>query len=190
MNYELKKFLLLLWAVVASECAHAQLLSVGTDMAADALMVPNMGFELVTGERTTLGLHAFYCAKPWWESETKEIMGVQPELRYFFSGRPMHKHFVGVGGIATLYDMAWKGKIYDGMAAGAGLTFGYVFNLTKRLNIDAHAGFGVIVYRHKEYYKYDNYDVDYSIGGRTRSNATGYFLLPTRIGVSLTYILK
>lgn len=186
----MKKYLLGLLITMTVTTAQAQLLAVETDMAADALMVPNLGFELVTGERTTLGLHAFYSSKPWWESDTKKILGVQPEFRYFFSGRPMHKHFVGIGGVAATYNMAWKGKVYDGMAGGIGLVFGYVFNLTKRLNIDAHAGFGVIAYKHKEYFKYDNYDTDYSIGGQVRANAVGYYVLPTRIGVSLTYILK
>ena len=76
------------------------------------------------------------------------------------------------------------------MAFGIGATFGYVFNITHRLNIDCHAGFGAVVYRHKEYFVNDNYDLDYSIGGVERTNANGYALLPTRIGVSVSYILK
>ncbi len=170
--------------------AKAQMLAVGTDALADAMMAPNLSVELVTGERTTLGIHALACAKPWWEKDVKKVWALQPEYRYFFSGRPMHKQFVGVAGIAGVYDMMWKGKVYDGMAGGLGLTFGYVFNVTDRFNVDCHAGFGAIAYKHKEYFEFDNYDTDYSVNGKVRTNASGYFLLPTRIGVSLTYILK
>lgn len=176
--------------LVFSIGAKAQMFAVGTDALADALMAPNISLEMVTGERTTLGLHALATVKPWWEKDVKKVVAIQPEYRYFFSGRPMHKQFVGLAGVAGIYDLTWKGKVYDGMAGGIGLTFGYVFNLTDRFNIDCHAGFGAILYKQKEYFEYDNYDADYSVNGKVRTNASGYFLLPTRIGVSLSYILK
>jgi len=115
---------------------------------------------------------------------------VKPEYRYYFSGRPMYRQFVGIGGVGASYDITWKGKVYNGSALGLGITFGYVFPITHRLNIDCHAGFGAIYYKHKEYFEKDNYDLDYSVGGVQRTNAEGYTLLPTRIGVSVTYILK
>lgn len=168
--------------------AKAQMLAVNTDVLMDGLMTPNIGFELVTGERSTFGVNVFGNHNPW--GNEMRIIGVQPELRYFFSGRPMYREFVGVGAIGASYDITWKGKVYEGNALGLGLTFGYIFSVTHRLNIDCHAGFGVIVYRHKEYFENDQYDVDYVIDGRLRTNAKGYFLFPTRIGVSLSYILK
>lgn len=166
---------------------QAQQLAVGTDLMLDLLQTPNIGAEMVVGERATIGLNVFGNYKPW--GKDMKMLGVQPEVRYWFGGRPMHKYFVGVGAIGASYDITWKGKIYDGTALGAGITFGYVFNITNRLNIDAHAGFGIISYKHKEYHQYDNY-YDYTHGGVIETNATGNYLLPTRIGVSLTYILK
>lgn len=166
---------------------QAQQLAIGTDVMLDLLQTPNIGTEMVTGERTTIGLNVFGNYKPW--GQDMKMIGIQPELRYWFGGRPMHKHFVGVGAIGASYDIFWKGKFYDGTAYGAGLTFGYVYNITNRLNIDAHAGFGIIGYKHKEYYEYDNYN-DFTQDGAIKTNATGYYLLPTRIGVSITYILK
>lgn len=183
-----KKLLLIFLIVMGCRNADAQMLAVNTDVAADLLMTPSVGFELVTGERSTLGVNVLGNYKPW--GKDIRFIGVQPEFRYFFSGRPMHREFVGIGGVGASYDITWKGKVYNGLALGLGLTFGYVFNLTHRLNIDCHAGFGAIMYRHKEYYENDKYDEDYSVGGTGRTNAKGYVLLPTRIGVSVSYILK
>ena len=102
----------------------------------------------------------------------------------------MHSFFVGAGALWTDYDIHWKGKVYEGQAMGLGMTFGYVFTLTRRINIDCHAGFGMIGYKHKEYFENDFYDEDYLINGLPRTNADGYTLLPTRIGVSISYIIK
>lgn len=173
---------------MASAGVKAQMLAVSTDALHDVLMMPSLGVEMVTGERTTLGLNAFGGYHPW--GNQSRMVSVQPEFRYFFSGRPMSREFVGIGAIGSLYDVTWSGKVYEGEAAGLGITFGYVLSLTHRLNLDFHAGFGVIVYQQKEYFVGDFYDTDFSKGGWLETNAHGYAVLPTRFGISLSYILK
>ena len=39
---------------------------------------------------------------------------------------------------------------YDGFAAGAGLTFGYVASISNRWTIDAHAGIGLVLFHQKK----------------------------------------
>lgn len=182
----MKKLLLVILITFCGISAKAQMLAVNTDMLLDVMMTPNAGVEVVVGERTTLGGHIFGNYKPW--GKDVKMVGVQPEYRYFFSGRPLHKFFVGAAGLIANYDITWKGKVYDGVSFGAGLTFGYVINLNNRWNIDCHAGFGAIAYKQKEYYEGDNRNE--ATGGLGYRNANGYYLLPTRIGVSLSYILK
>ncbi len=184
----MKKILLAFLLFLSASSLRAQMLAVGTDVLMDALQLPNLGAEMVVGERSVIGLHVFGGYKPW--GKDVKVMGVQPEYRWFFSGRPMYRFFLGAGALATSYDVTWAGKVYNGNAVGAGMTFGYVLPLTNRLNVDFHAGFGAIYYRQKEYFEGDFYDEDYSVNGVMRTNATGYTLLPTRIGISLSYILK
>lgn len=183
-----KKHLLLFLLLLPLSSVRAQMVAVNTDVLMDVLQIPNVGVEIVVGERSVAGLHAFGGYRPW--GKDVRVLGLQPEYRYFFSGRPMNSFFVGLGLLASSYDVTWAGKVYDGNAFGGGMTFGYVLPLTHRLNLDFHAGFGAIYYRQKEYFEGDFYDQDYSTGGLLRPNATGYTLLPTRIGVSLSYILK
>lgn len=187
-NKQMKRLLLAALLGAACATARAQMVAVGTDVLMDALQTPSVGAELVVGERSSIGLSIFGNHNPW--GKTMKVVGLQPEWRYYFSGRPMHSWFAGIGAVGAQYDITWKGKVYDGSALGAGLTFGYVISLTKRLNIDLHAGLGLIFYRQKEYFETDSYESDFDYGATAQSNAKGYTLLPTRIGVSVTYILK
>lgn len=189
----MKKFLLIVLIACSAVTMRGQQLAVGTDGLMDLMMIPNFGVEIGLGrshtaERSVLGLHGFGSYHPW--GKKVRLLGVQPEYRYFFSGRAMNRWFVGLGGLFTSYDITWAGKVYNGTAFGGGLTFGYVFNVTNRLNIDVHGGFGPIFYSQKEYFEGDFYDVDYQQNGVLTTNAQGYTLLPSRIGISLTYILK
>lgn len=184
----MKKILIVACFLLTAVASRAQMVAVGTDVLMDALQIPSLGAEMVIGERSTLALNAFGGYHPW--GKKVKVLGLQPEYRYYFSGRPMSRYFVGLGALATSHDITWKRKVYNGNAFGVGLTFGYVLSLSKRLNLDFHAGFGAIAYRQKEYYEGDFYDEDYSINGVIRTNAKGYTLLPTRLGISLSYILK
>ncbi|MBP3789953.1 MAG: DUF3575 domain-containing protein [Prevotella sp.] len=189
----MKKFVLIILISLSATRLCAQQLAIGTNVLMDALMMPNIGVELGLGkshfaERSVLGVHGYFMNKPW--GKDVKAWGVQPELRYFFSGRAMSRWFVGIGAHVAKYDVTWSSKVYAGNAVGAGLTFGYVFNLTSRLNIDVHSGFGALFYRQKEHFEGDFYDTEYSRSGNIVANSRGYTLLPTRIGVSLTYIIK
>ena len=166
---------------------RAQMVAANVDALWLATLTPNVGFELVVGERSTVSLNSLFAMKPL--GKDIKITALQPEYRYYFSGRPMFREFIGIGGIGAVYDITWSGKVYDDTALGVGLTFGYVLPLKKRLNIDFHAGFGFIHYKHKEYFVGDQYDADYIFDGEQRANASGYYLLPTRIGVSVSYML-
>lgn len=183
-----RRLLIIVWMALTITVARAQMISANMDALWLATMSPNLGFELVVSERSTISLNGLVMSKPL--GKDVKFYGLQPEYRYYFSGRPMYHEFIGVGAVGATYDITWKGKVYDGTAMGAGLTFGYVLPLTRRLNVDFHAGFGFVYYKQKEYFEGDQYDVDYVIDNAQRANASGLLLLPTRIGVSLTYILR
>ena len=183
-----KRFFLALALSLSFTATKAQMLAVNTDIAFDALMAPNIGLEMTTGERSTVGVSVIYANKPYYKSAKFTL--IQPEWRFYFSGRPMHSHFVGLCALGGTYDFTYKGKVRDGYGAGLGLTFGYVWNITKRLNLDIHGGVGCIAYKQKEYDDGDYYNEEYTVEGNVKANAHGYYILPTKIGLSLSYILK
>lgn len=183
MTEKLRQLFVAASFIFVCQNVHGQILAVHNDLAMDALTIPNLGFELRVGERSTIALNGLFSRKVL--GQKFECVAFQPEYRYWFGGRPMLSYFVGFGGIIGNYDVDWKRHIYKGEAAGAGVTIGYVARLSSRFNVDFHAGVGVVAYRCKEYYDGDHYEYftrDY--------NSTGTWLMPTRIGVSISYIIK
>jgi hypothetical protein len=167
---------------------RAQMIAANIDALWALMMSPSVGLEVVVGERSTVGLNGLLVHKPY--GQNIKMAQLQPEYRYYFSGRPMFREFIRIGAIGGTHNIEWKGKIYDGMNVGLGMTFGYVMPIGKRFNVDFHAGFGAVYYNHKEYFTGDQYDADSAVDGLEKNNASGYYLLPTRIGVSITYIIK
>lgn len=166
---------------------HAQQVAIKTNGLMWLAMMPNAGCEVVIGERSTVDLSLF-CSVNIYGNEAK-ILGFQPEYRYWFNGRPMTRQYVGVGAIGATYDITWGEKIYQGDAGGLGLTLGYVMNLSKRLNVEFFGGCGFLYFQQKQYFQNDSFD-DYTGTGVAQANANGYKLLPTKLGVSVTWILK
>ena len=184
-----KILLAVMLTLLTVSTARAQMFAVSTEATSDLLMAPSVGFELVTGNYTSVSLNGLFCQGCLLGKDIK-VSALQPEYRYYFSGRPINKWFVGVGALGALFDITWKDKVYDGYALGLGLTYGYVINLNKHWSVDIHSGFGFVYYKRKEYFMHDNYDTYYTVDGQQQANAKGYYLMPTRIGVSVTYLIR
>ncbi len=170
-----------------SVSASAQQIAVKTNLLSDVVLTPSLGLELVTGEHMSLDFTFYGNYIPFWVNST--VLAFQPECRYWFNGRPMTREYIGIAALATIYDIALGKYVYDGEAAGGGFTGGYVFNLTDRWNVELSGGVGVLFFNQKQYYRDDNYD-DYVSGSGPQANVWGYKLLPIKLGVSVSYIIK
>lgn len=165
-----KQILIVALVMLMPVKAHAQLMAVNTDAALLLTQTYNAGIEVTVGQRSTLGATVFGNYHPWILKDMR-LVGLQPEWRYYFSGRPMMYHFFGVSLLVANYDFDWKDEHHHGDAAGAGLTFGYVLPLSERLNLDFHAGAGWIFYHEED-------------------KGVGSMILPTKLGISLSYIIR
>ena len=105
----MKKTLLTILLAMTLGKGYAQQIAVGTDVATDVLMIPSIGAEMTVGNRTTLALNVTGTHNPW--GHKIKMLGVQPEYRYYVSGRTMHKLFVGIGAVAAFYDAMIKRKV-------------------------------------------------------------------------------
>ncbi|MBR4366643.1 MAG: DUF3575 domain-containing protein [Bacteroidaceae bacterium] len=183
----MKKLYLILALMVGSVCAKAQMIAVNTNLASDALAIPDLGVEMVIGDRSTIGLNVLGGYHPY--GKHAKGLAIQPEYRYWFGGRPMNHHFVGIGGLLASYKAEWKDKIHKGDAAGVGMTFGYVFNLSRRVAVDCHAGLGLVWYHQKVYYPGANGAEMYNHPDAYKSQV-GSTIIPTKIGISLMYMFR
>jgi hypothetical protein len=160
---------------------------------------PNVSFEAGL-KNPKLSLDLSVNGNPWkFRNEgTFRHFLFQPELRYWF-GERFNGHFLGVhlhyarynvGGIdiAILakqhYDSNWfyfPENRYDGNLFGAGLSYGYQWNIYKHWNLEATIGLGYVHMTGHVYRVKDNFDFGYRI--------RNYFT-PTKIGFNLIYLIN
>lgn len=167
--------------------AQAQQVAVKTNLLSLAAMTPDLGLELVTGEHTSVAISAFGHIRPY--GMTSRLAVIQPEFRYWFNGRPLTREYIGVAAFGAAYDMTVAGHVYAGNAIAAGVSGGYVFNLSRRWGLDISAGTGILVFRQKLYREGDRYD-EYFQGETTLTNSTGYKIFPVKAAVTFIYIIK
>lgn len=142
----MKKLLAVIILLNASVAARAQMLALKTNALMDAGMVPNIGLEIATGNRTSLCANGFASWNIY--GMKAEAYGVIPEFRYWLSGITFSKLFIGAGATLAHYDVTAAGTNYRGSAYGAGLSIGYDCWLSKHFSVEFHGGAGMYYYHH------------------------------------------
>jgi len=169
---------------LACSQANAQQVGLKTNALFWTLGSPNLGCEVVVGDHSSLDFSAFGHYRPY--GLDSKVLAFQPEYRYWFSGRPMTREYIGASVMLAGYDMAMRNYVYDGNALSLGLTGGYAFLLGKKWRFELSGGFGFLIFRQKQYYKTD----DSYEGPAVPANSWGYKLFPAKLGISFTYILR
>ena len=177
---------IVVFSLLLSMGSYAQKLAVKSNLLYDATGSMNLGLEVALSNRLTLDLSGNY--NPWTintssNSKIKHFL-VQPELRYWscekfaghFFGVHVHYAYYNVGGSSL------KNNRYDGWLSGAGFTYGYQWLLSNRWSIEASLGVG---YAYIDYKKYDCQGC-----GRYKTTGTTHYFGPTKLGLSLIYIIK
>lgn len=173
--------------LVAAHTVSGQLIAVKTNVLMLAALTPNLSCEMVVGEHSSIDLSLLGHYNPY--STDSRLIAFQPEYRYWFNGRPMVREFIGLAALGAMYNMTWNQTVYDGNAIGAGITAGYSLILGKRLNLEFYGGFGAVYFQQNQYNINDNFEDSFT-GSSRQANARGYKLLPIKIGITLSYIIK
>lgn len=164
----------------------AQRLAISHNLMYDAALAPNLGAEIILNDRHTVGVSAFAANNPY--GHDLKVVGIVPQYRYWISGRPLVREYIGIIGMVTTYKGLIKDKKYDGDAVAFGFCFGYAWPLSKRLSIEIGSSVGYYFYKQKSCYERDLYSG--SISMNQLPNDTGTRILPIQAGVTLTYIIK
>ncbi len=193
-----KILLILIIASLSFSRSSAQIVSINTNAMMDAMQAYSFGFELVLNKRSSLAVDGLWgnkiMGKNW------KMLAFQPEWRLYFGGRPLFHHYVGAVGILTKYDIEAYSKRYHGHAMGAGMSYGYVWPVTRRLLIDFHTSLGFVARDERNYFVGEDYakhnfidkegDSPDNHYGEIPTNSRATMLCPIKIGVSVSYILK
>lgn len=172
-------FISLLFACVLP--LSAQRIMLKTNALGWGTLTPNLGLETRLSRHNTLNLEAYatpaHYKKYRWKHAT-----FAPEVRHWFSARPQARHFVGIMGLGSVYNMMLKEDNHEGMALGAGITYGYSQVLSRRWSLELTAGAGYLYRREKELYRFAD-----PVEGINRHKSS---FSPLKAGVTLVYIIK
>ena len=177
-----------------AQCAepHFPPISLYTNAAYDAALIPNAGVQVGFSKGWTLGLS---WNGSWWGGvgHSWKVYGPELTVRRYFSGAEYIGHHAGLYTQLITYDIQRRGgtgylggepggNLFDGANWGIGLEYGYTFRLTDQLDLDLSIGLG---YFGGKYYTYEYMGGQYIWQSTARRNYWG----PTRLGVTLYWNL-
>lgn len=166
-------FVCILMAV--SGTASAQRIAVGINSIEAALLSPNIEVGISVGERTSLHFDVCHSNKPY--NLDFRLLSVGGECKYWISGAPLVRLYVGGRLQYSNYDYFRQGTRRYGDALIIGPTVGYDLVLGKRWALEFSTGAGAAFYY-----------------GRQGENGTetpdsGISFVPIKFGVSFILIL-
>jgi len=177
----LRKLYIIISLFLLSISLQAQVITVHTNALMDCLATPNLDFSLSTGSRSAISASVFGNYKPW--GANMKMLGLAPAYKYWLGGRALDGYYLGFGATYLNYDIRGNGMRYNGETAGLGILFGYDIYLSKRLNLELHAGCGTYYYRQQRSPK----SLDYE---RPSYKEKGVSILPMNVGISIGYIIN
>ena len=94
MNMVIRRTLFVLMCLLASSLYMYGQITVKTNVAMDAVAIPNLGVEVGLSKKLTLDVPMYY--NPWKYSDSKmlKLAMLQPELRYWLCDK-FNGHFFG-----------------------------------------------------------------------------------------------
>lgn len=155
-----------------------------TNLAYLGATVANIGFEYPINNKFSVDVPFLYSPYMFSRNYRIEILGLQPELRYWFN-KSMRGHAVGLHAHLGWYTVAMNDKDRyqdkDGNTPlwGAGIGYAYTTSLSKRWNLEFIVGAG---------YANLNYDIFHNkLNGAKYATQTKDYWGITRFGINLVY---
>jgi hypothetical protein len=167
-------------------------LGVKTNMLYDLTSTVNLGAEVRLSGYLSLDVSVNY--NPWTYSKNGKLKHflLQPELRYWiyepFNGHYLASHVMysrfNIGNPNLPFNLlsGLDNYRYQGNAYGVGFSYGYQWILSRRWNLEASIGLGYL------YLDYSRYEC--RTCGRKLAEESKHFIVPTKVGISLIYIIK
>lgn len=171
--------------LLSSLTVFSQRVALKTNALYWAASSPNLGIELRVNRHITFDLDATYhrFKYSWAKDIDTRAEILTPEVRYWFSARPQARHYLGIMGLATNYNICLDHERHIGDAFGAGLTYGYSFPLSRHWSLEASIGAGYGYRREKKYDTQTETEPE-------RPNYNKWQFLPMKAGLSFIYIIK
>lgn len=189
----MKKFILSISLFfVITVFSFSQNIGIKTNFLHWATTTPNLGMEFALNRKYTLEVSGGYNPFTFKDNSKAKHWIVQPELRYWLC-ESFNGHFLGLHGLVGEYNIGgidiplgrlsvFKDNRYEGFVYGGGLSWGYQWMLSKRMNFELNLGGGYA------YITYDKYPC--VTCGTMLDSGTEHYFGVTKAAVSLIYFIK
>lgn len=132
-----------------------------TNLLYDGALMPSLELQYRFNNHWSVNLEGEVA---WWKNSSRhkyyQLATISPEVRYHFkSSQPWKGHYLGLFIGFSWYDLENGKRGYKGEAGMAGLSYSYLWNVTKRLSLEAGLGLGVLQTRYRDYLPIDNHYV-------------------------------
>ena len=158
---------------------------------------PNLGVEFGLGKKSSVLVSGSYNGwnRNGLKNNNKKLTHWIAESEYrVWLCETFNGHFFGIHGFYARYNLSGvkipillengsENYRYDGVAFGGGLSYGYQLMLGKKWNLEFNAGIGAGMAT------YDKAKC-HRCGDILENNVKQVFVAPTKLGVSLVYIIK
>ena len=128
-------------------------LALKTNLLTDAILMPSLELEWLINDEWSVAAHG---AVAWWSRKPRhqyyQIASIYPEARWWFSTRePWHGHYLGLFSGGTWYDLENGGRGYKGEGGFVGLSYGYMFPVSRSISFEVGLGAGYLFTEYEEY---------------------------------------
>lgn len=128
-------------------------LALKTNLLTDAILMPSLEAEWLIRENWSLAAHGNVA---WWSRDSEhryyQLAAIYPEVRWWFKTKgPWHGHYLGIFAGGTWYDLENGGRGYQGEGGFVGLSYGYMFPVSRSLSFEVGIGAGYLYTEYEEY---------------------------------------
>lgn len=175
----MKKTILLCLILLFTLCAGAQERTIGikTNVLYWGALTPNISVEVPLSRKLSIDVLGMYA--PWTFKDNKKYLGwgIQPELRLWCC-EVFTRHYFGLHFHYALFNIGQESVRREGDLMGGGLSYGYIWVINNRWNVDFNIGVG---YARLDYDKYGQKC------GELLKHETKNYWGPTKAGITLVY---
>ena len=186
----MKLSLFLFFILVLISVSHGQTIAIKTNALYWGTATPNFSIELGLGKQTSLNIDGGYNPFTFRHNEKWKHVLIRSEFRYWTCER-FYGHFFGLHVGLVEFNISKKRipfvntlsyRRYGGRGFTVGLSYGYVWVIGNRWNIEATAGIGFL---HTDYSLYKC-----NRCSQKQGDFSGNRIIPTKLGLSIVYMLK
>jgi len=175
------KQLLMACFFLTTTSAVAQRVALKTNALYWMTVTPNLSLEARVAPHVTLDLAVEGNLGVKVGKIKPKFAAFRPMVRYYFQ-RPMARHYVAAGLIVMDYKAELNNREYDGIGYGVGFSYGYVFTIGRRWNLEPSVGVALSHYREDRY----RLDGQYAF----EKHVSGWRPVPMNVGLSVSYVFK